>query len=80
MVLMIPQVIVLLQSFLYGLGANPLKKRDGGKRNQGKSLREKRLQGTRGMQIGVKQLMCGYNVKVTTCCLWEGYYQNCLEG
>ena len=75
MMLLIPQVILLLQCHLYGLGTNHPKKRDGGKRHPGKSLRKKRVPETRGIQIGVKRLMCEYNVKVSTCCRWEGYYK-----
>lgn len=75
MMLLIPQAILPLQCPLYGLGANHLKKRDGGKRHLEKSLRRERIPGTKGIQIGVKRLMCGYNVKVSMCCLWEGYYK-----
>jgi hypothetical protein len=57
MMLLIPQVILLLQCPLYGWAANHLKKRDGGKRHPGKSLRKERAPGTRGIQIGVRQLM-----------------------
>jgi hypothetical protein len=60
MMLLIPQVILLLQCPLYGWGTNHPKRRDGGKRHPEKSIRKERVLGTRGIQIGVKRLMCGY--------------------
>ena len=57
------------------VGSKPPEKRDGGKKHPGKSLRKKRVTETRGIQIGVKRLMCGYNVNLSTCCRWEGDYK-----
>jgi hypothetical protein len=73
-VLLIPQVTLLLQLLLYGLGANHLKRRNEEKRHPNESLRKKRKQGIRVILIVVERLMFGSSLKLSTCYQWKGDY------
>lgn len=55
------------------VGSKPPEKKRPREKAPRKKPQEGENTGAREIQIGVKRLMCGYNLNVSTCCLWEGY-------